>query len=500
MELIKETKNYNKKLLEQYIPVYTETDTIVPDVKPDMVEIMSDDANVWLVNKTINNGKITFELEALINVLYKGDDDKVHSMSTTHNFRQTVDSRFDLDEVKVVENIANKHIETILINSRKLGIRLSVGLEITFYQNQEIECITDFDESDIEKKIKSISANLNDYVGCGELTAKNIMEIPTGKPSINEVLQADSIFTPEETKSAGNKVLIKGELKTKLLYIADDQTINTIENAFPVSEIITIDKEIDSETNLTPSFNLGRVGFMVQADEDGENRLISIDNSIKASFTQNKQINFDLVEDAFSTKHDIDLEYKTVTIPSTNFEKEENFAMVEVLQPNEQVTSLYNVKANSKTLSKQIENGNLNLNGEIEITAIYLNENSLRTIKKTVSFERTVYIGDLEDADVKETIENLIYDTNIAGEIEVRANIKILISSQNEQQIEYLTGADYKEEEEERGNRPYSMRIYYVKDDDTPWNIAKKYRVKIDDLIEENGENLYTGQKLLIQG
>ena len=57
-------------------------------------------------------------------------------------------------------------------------------------------------------------------------------------------------------------------------------------------------------------------------------------------------------------------------------------------------------------------------------------------------------------------------------------------------------------EEENRELSKYSMVIYFVKPNDTIWNIAKRFGSTVDDIVRVNGienpENIQVGKQLFI--
>jgi len=502
MELIKESKIYNKNLSTISVPIYTETDVIVPDVKPDIAKIIHSNVRTSIESANVNGNKVTFELLAEASVIYLGDDDKVRSVQTSHNFRQTVEAKENLDEAKFSSNIKGQHLECILINSRKLGLRLSAQLEVNFYAKEVIEYVTDIVEEGTQKKRKTMSTCFNNFLGADGLVTKNILEVPVGKPSVSEILDIEATAEPGEAKAAGNKVLVKGDLSVRALYLGDDETINILENVFPISEIVSIDSDIENESDVFSKLSVDRLHCLVSTDSDGENRVISVDAYLKAYFTQKVTFDFERLDDVFSVKKDIAVTRMVTSLPKTRVEKEDVITISDVLNPDCPITNVADLKISTTVMSDEVLDGKLSLRGEANVSALYLNtaDNSMGSAYKAIPFEKMIYVGECEAPDVRLEAVKPIYNINIAGEIEFSFNIKVDITEVGEAEFDYLTDIDYAECEEERDNRPYALRIYYAKDGDSIWSIAKKYRVSVGTLVCENGESLAAGQKIIIQG
>ncbi|MCL2739812.1 MAG: DUF3794 domain-containing protein [Oscillospiraceae bacterium] len=500
MELTKENISYNKKAGEQYIPAYGECDINIPDTKPDSVAVICEDAHVSVASIECAGGKLNLELEADCVVLYRGEDGRTYSVKTKHNFKTAVDCYCGDMDCTIIDEIKKVQIEAIMINSRKLGVRLSVGVDVKYFMREEMDYISDCEDEHIEMHRKSHAVKIHDFCGVDRFGCKNTFEIPIGHPSIAEILKLDNRFICHETKSAGNKVLLKGELIAKMLYMGEDGTINSLENTYPVSEIVALENELDSEMPANCSANIDKVYHITGQDEDGESRLVDIETSIKVIVYQNKIIKIDYITDMFSTKDDLELAECSANFWSLALENEEkvpmNMAMVLTGQPEH----IHNVSVINKTLSMQIENGNLNIHGEFEVKASYLTGGELDAVKQMVTLEKNIFIGEHEKVDLDCRPDGIAHNLNLAGELEISFAAIIKMKAEKEEHFTYLEDANPMESCEIKENRPYAMRVYYVQDDDCIWSIAKKYKVKQHDLIEENGEELYAGQRILVSG
>ena len=160
--------------------------------------------------------------------------------------------------------------------------------------------------------------------------------------------------------------------------------------------------------------------------------------------------------------------------------------------------------ANTKPIinDMKIINGKILYSGELNIEILYevINGMEYKKIKLPFNFEvQWELIEENNNVDTDLEIEQddfiIVSDGNIEANINMQFNIGI-------SRTEKISIIDDLEVKECRQNNIYSMIIYFVKQGDTLWKIAKKFRSTVADIARVNGiedENkIYVGQQLYI--
>ena len=103
-----------------------------------------------------------------------------------------------------------------------------------------------------------------------------------------------------------------------------------------------------------------------------------------------------------------------------------------------------------------------------------------------------------ENLDIMLELEN--YNVSSQGD-NIQVNIELNISTKMFKTIE-LNIIDNVEEKELENQEEYSIIVYFVKDGDTLWNIAKKYRSTVENIKQinniEDEDKLEINQQLFI--
>ena len=131
MELIKENVKVNQVSCKGNAQVLVDEDIIVPDVKPDILKILQLDAVSCITSKSIIKGKAVINGRVDLKILYIPDSEreKIKSIITSFDFTQNVDSQKIDDGMTIIAASNVERAEFSLINSRKLRVKVVVGVD-----------------------------------------------------------------------------------------------------------------------------------------------------------------------------------------------------------------------------------------------------------------------------------------------------------------------------------------------------------------------------------
>lgn len=518
MNLIKQTHELTHKTFQNQSQAYTEADIIVPDTKPDIQQILQATANVSITRKQIADDKITLECKAAITTLYLGEGGLVRSIFTHHPFTHTIDAKGSHPMADICETLAIQNVEPLLINSRKFCIKLLIGVGVELITAQELEFATDVEEKSdepqnaMQKHIAKISANYHRRIAENEFIVREVLDVPAGKASISEVLHVDATVARHESKAAGNKVLVKGDVAITTMYLAEDESIHSMEHLLPFSEIISAIHEITDSSDVIPSFHVQDITWHAQANADGELRLFSMDVTLRASLTAEQLTTIEALGDIYSTRKELETHFASVNVTNQIERTPASVTIADLVRPEEnapEISQIHNVQARPHVTDARIEGSKIVIEGHVALGALYFatsSENPLGTLQKELPFAHTIEttshaLPENAHCDVRPKITHVSHSVNMSGELDFRAVVNLDAQVLEQREYKYLADVKEKEpDEREATQKPYCLRVYFVKQGDTAWSIAKRYRVPVEDLIERNGSEFTVGQRLILQG
>ncbi len=235
--------------------IIAEGDEIVPDIKPDILSTVSTNGNVCIYRKEIQEGKLKIEGGVNAYIIYIADDEKssIRAINTNIEFSKTIEIK-ELTSSMNVECFVNLlSIDCKIINGRKINLRANMEVSITVYSKENIEYIDKIEDCRDVQLLKTkycrkyISRKWKHKNICKKDTV-NIENID----NLAEIMRASVTIENKESKISYNKVLSKADTVFKIMYLTEDNRINTITANIPIMGFIDIqDVAEDDISDLT---------------------------------------------------------------------------------------------------------------------------------------------------------------------------------------------------------------------------------------------------------
>ena len=506
MQLIKDEKKYWETVIKGVERVNAEGDIIVPDVKPDVLKVLELNARSVITDKGITHGGIYVQGKVYVNILYAadGDSDEMGCLKASFDFRTKIDNPQITSDMKLKINSDVAKIDFILLNSRKLSIKASVALnyEVTAEKTAEFPC--DFDDDKVENIKKTITIDAISTEEEYDTIIRDTLEIPSGKPSVKEIIKTDISVKEREIRVMPSKVVIRGTLGVCALYFTNDMTIDYCEGEVPFTEVFDAD-EISENDFCDVDIIMGNINTELAEDNDSDIRLINLECTLTVFIRARKNEEINYICDCYCSGKKTKLEHSDKSIYTYVDYIQKNTNEREVIKVGENIPTIgriYNVVAEPEITKCNVAKGGVGIGGKIRVYVLYLtgnNQCAVYSIKKDLDFEYFYQCEGAEEnmeCDAKIRIENLSYALNSKGEIELKYTLWQGIRIYEKINLDLICDAQFEDKEEND-----DIVIYFVKKGDTLWGIGRMYGIKVSDIMEINNienDSLSEGQKLLI--
>lgn len=513
IELKKELIGINETICESFSQVYVEADVIVPDVKPDAMRILQVNMRPSITQARCMTNKVSLEGVVYANVIYMSDDSQVRSMDTVQNFTHTVNSDGITEDMSAQVQCEMENVEFKLLNSRKFSLKGLIGVDVRVSRVVACEIPTGIEGGG---KYQTLVCPVKVFSGVAltekEIFIKEGLEVPGGKASIEEILRLDVKTYGVECKAAGNKLVAKAQLNISVLYNAELEGLGPqyMEHELNFTEIIDI-PAADDDQLYDIDFTLLDVDYIIKQDGDGDNRMLIVEANMRASVYASSSVSYEIMTDAYSIDGELGLSRKKLDtnelVTDTKIQITVRDA-VNTADGTPEIVQLYSVLSKPCLGSARIDNGKVVVEGVLDTEIMYLSNDELNPIyvlKTQVPFSQTLEVEGANDGmvcDVKVCLDHISYSMNLSTEVDVRYVMTIGVKVLSKQSFEYIV--DITESARERADEcgAYCVTIYFASEDDSFWDIAKKYRVTIDDLLSSNGfdalHKLSAGEQVII--
>jgi hypothetical protein len=515
LELIKEAVRLNQPIGEDTIQTIVENDIIVPDVKPDIIRILLLDGDSWIDSAEAASDKILISGTVRYKILYVSDDSEqpIKSINSATGFQYSMDIPETRQGMQCRVKCDIEHMEYDVINSRKVNVKAILNLCGKTMDQTERQITQDFEGLE-EIQVLRNTISVNSYIGNSEsgCTVGDILEIPAGKPTILEILRSDAKITAKDFKVTEDRIVAVGELYISTLYIADDEmrSIQFMEHQIPFSESIDL-AGVDERSYCDIEYDLGEVICEALEDSDGELRQLRCEAmlNIYAECFEKKEV--ELVEDAYSPYSRVSIEKEELKLQELVTENESQITVREAIEIDENspdISELFNLLGKLSLSGGEIADDRITVEGVVISNILYLADNEeepVFCVSRDIPFRHSLDVKGVKDGmglDVEMDIEHCSYNIISTKEIEVRFVIGLKTRVGRQITVPVVVKATEQPHDENRLEQQPSVTIYFARQDDTLWTIAKKYSTTVDELIMNNElegiSELKGGEQLII--
>jgi hypothetical protein len=514
VELIKKNIHMNKLKCRSTLQLTLDDDFNVPDIKPDIAEIITQQGDIRINDIKAMNGKLLVKGALGFNVLYLSDEGQrpVHNISGEIPFDEVINMEVNCSDDDPNIKCELEDLSTGLINSRKLSVRSIVRLNVAVEELYDEETAVNVEGPEevqyISKKIEvtDVSVNKRDT-----FRIKDEILLPANKGNISSLLFSDVQLNNVEVRLLDDRFSIKGELPVFLLYTNEDEEnpIEYYETELPFSG--TIDCNGCTEDMIDDiTFTIANRNMEIKPDSDGEERVVDIEVILRMDIKVYEVEEPEILCDVYSPSKDITpviryADYENLVIKNNSKYRIADRIRVANNQPR--ILQICHANGNIKIDEIIPEGTELQVEGVIEVGILYISEDDsrpLNSLKGVIPFSQIIELKGMKPGsnyDVKPNVDQLSVMMLDSEEIEVKAtmNLNTIVFDRISEPI--ITDIDVADLDLEKLQAMPGIIGYVVKPSDTLWNIAKKYYTTIDTIMKVNNledDRIKEGDKLII--
>ena len=188
-----------------------ESDIIVNDIKPDVLNIISTSGIINIYKKEVSDGKVRIDGGINAYIIYLADDEQgsTRSLNSCMDFTQIIDIDNCREGMMAEENIVIKNFETKIINGRKINVKANLEIGANVYSNENIEIVTDINDVS-NMKLLNRTQKVTSLLGTGtnKIYAKDTIAIDMAD-DVAEIMKVGFNIIEEEVKISYQKQMHK---------------------------------------------------------------------------------------------------------------------------------------------------------------------------------------------------------------------------------------------------------------------------------------------------
>lgn len=502
-ETTKDSLCVNQIITQKSNNFMIEDDAIVPDIKPDILNAISTSGTICIYKKEIQNGKVKVEGKINTYIMYYADteDGYIRSLNTNLDFSQSFNIPEAQEGMDLNLDLSVRSIDCKVLNGRKVNIKAIVDVNITILANKKVDFIKQVDNiKDIQ--LLNESFRINSLIGKGETKtyAKDTIKLDVAD-NLSEVMKTNFRIINSDVKISYNKVLVKSDLEAKVLYLTDDNRINSVETIIPIMGFIDI-QDVTEDNICDVEYEICNV---IVDPKNAEEHAIYVEVEIKIYCAAYKNNELNIVQDLYSPNVELNFTQKQIQA----MQSKENLQDVCSIRSKQVMTELngekiYDVDILPIITNQTILQDKILYEGEVKLNFVYSTNNSTGIETKEISlpFNFNMQCPNITQVTSVNTrmeigLQNFVITSD--NSVDIKIDLIFKVSMSNNANINII---DNIEVNENNIINKYSMVVYFVKPGDSLWKIAKKFGSTVNAITETNVieqvDNIAVGQQLFI--
>ena len=501
IETTKESVCINQLLGQKTENKVIEGDMIVPDIKQDVLNIIQTTGNICIYKKEVMDDQIKIDGTLQVYVIYSADDveNRIRSLSTSIDFSEIIKMPQAKNGMSLILNSRIINVDSKILNGRKISIRGNVAFTLKLYSNEEISIVKDIQGVDNMQKL-SHEVEVNSLIGSGitkSFAKETIMIEQTD--NLAEVLDVEIQVINKDIKLSFNKVLVKADTYIKIIYLTDDGRICSCETVIPTMGFV--DMQNVNDNNYCETYYEIKNILIKQNGEDDHSIYAEVEFEISCLAFEKKIIT--IIEDIYSPTNTVSFVQNDIRLVGNKSSETDLYTIREsVSAPEIMNGKICSTKVKPSITAKEVLQNHVRYTGEVQINILYTNDDMLNTkeIILPLSFLANIQdVSEKTEIDTELEVHSKDVIINSDGTLDLKIDIDFII---NESSLKDISVIDEISVDEKTKLSNYSVVIYFTKQGDTLWKIAKRFGSTMDEIARaneiENLDSLQIGKQLYI--
>ncbi len=481
--IVKTNYFVNELMCEKNIEQAIDCEINLPDYCGDISRVLQCFAFPNITSSSVMAERISIEGTTLVRLLYVSEGE-IFSYEQNCPFSAQVDISCTSVGAALELSTSLQYVNCRAASSRRAEVHgaFVINAKLTSCNKKEVIDKINDDNMQIRRDtITACSASGNAY---SLINVNQVVDIGTAKSQIKSILRNVAFADIIETKQVYNKILVKGELIIKTLYKSEDETIESIENNLPFSQILDVEG-VDEDSTVDLKAELTSLEIAVKPTALGNMSLMDIEAVIMVNACSYNCIDFPVLKDAYSTVCESKCSFRNVEVDRIISSVSESFVHSFNISLNGSIIKAIDVWCEQIKATSKYENGELCFSGSLSGFVLYEDNNNelkLKEEKSEYCFKKS--FSDITNAKCSPSVKITGCDYTLTDNgVDIRVKIKIsavIFEKCNEKVVEDIILGD------SPLKKSSSLIIYYAKAGDELWDIARHFGTTVDKIMAEN--------------
>lgn len=496
----------SKVVFEENSEQTVDADFSLPDYCPDIRKILKCQIEPHIESKNIIGDRIEIEGTGVVRIIYiDAIKDSVRCTEQSYPFSMSSNLK-DIPRYAVIQtDMKVNYLNCRALSPRRLNIHGAFNVYVKVIDKSEVRTCTHIKGEDIQQKKQNIDYSYLEGLAQQQFSVTETLETGQNSPAIQAIIRSDIRAVCTECKPIENKIMYKGELLVKIMYLSDLDSgkAETMEYNIPFSQVIDLNG-VSEKSECSVRTELMNYNVTLRSEIGFDDPLPVLSAKICVTAFSYEKRDTIVINDCYSTKYCIESDYTAYTLPLLEADLKETII--------EKTNIDFTDASISKVVDVWVEKGNvvctqdsqLSLNGKYNVCILAVDtDNSFVYTERTMEYTHPLQIGsNFTKLNYYASAECVSVGFRFCSEkrIEVRTELLIMGEIYDICSVNAVSAVKYDENKLRHKDDTASLILYFASKGEDVWGIARDYCTGVSRVREENDltEEVLSSDRMLM--
>ena len=476
-------------------------DIALPDYCPDISRMLKCQAVPQITVRSISGDRLTVEGSTIIRVFYGDEEGHLRCCELSSAFSSEFDLKTVPQQPIVHTDVRVDFINCRAVTRRRIDLHCAFTITAHVWGQRRQELVTGIQGEGVRTRTASlpVTGHIASVQQPFVLSEEFMPE--SGRAAPETVLRFSAQGRVTDCRVVAGKVIVKGEAEVLVLYETDSTKgeLDTAVFTVPFSQIVDMEGA-DGETTCSARLELLSVQVRLNSKPSGAVFEAELRGVVTVHLHRMQTVR--LVQDAYSTRWEGEPVTETVQLP-VQHEPVDRMVEIHGTLPDCRMASVTDAWSELRSFSAAVKDGALQWTGRLGVSLLLQDEDGKAAYRETV-LEPTDRIpwqeGDVR-LDPQVPVEHMAYRPTAAGELEVRARVRLYSPVQIVRPVQTVQAFVPDLQHPKVQDTSCGLILYYAEPGESIWQIARCCCTTEEAVRAENdlqGETVESAGMLLI--
>ena len=471
-----------------------EKDITLPDYCSDIKRILKCLMTPGITNVSVSGENITVTGSVSIRLMYLNEKDRIDCYEGNEDIKFFANVKDLPDNAVVSVSAKPNYVNCRAVSQRKISLEGNMAVIFRIFRENSVNLPENADGAGIQCRKKT--AQCENLICLKEkvFDMGETVKIPQDKSPAGKLLRVSARAEVDSVKAVSDKLLIKGQLHTDILYLSETEEgkVEKLRHSMPISQIVDA-QGIDENSRCSVVIRVRHINAQRKTDSSSQGNMIDIAAKCCAMIRCTQVKGVTAIDDCYSISHDIKCDYtiREFARPIHHM-NEQKTTQVTLDIPSGDIMSVLDIYCSDFGFDMKGKDDKANAKCSALLGVLYLDSKGIACYtEKNVDFDIKCNLKESYEylkcqGDIH--IRDMEWKITAADKIEVRFRAGVLWDVYASDSMRVISDIGVLSEKENAGDGT-ALTLYFASKGEEIWDVAKRYNTTTEAIETENGIN-----------